>query len=115
MPLSGHPPVSDKHVQTVSALVETNRSLTIRELAQDTGLAPSTVLHILKDRLKMRKTASKWITHDLTDMQKLQRYEASRTLLLRYECIITIDESCIRFYEPQLKHQSDEWRHYGSP
>ncbi|KAJ4437244.1 hypothetical protein ANN_17379 [Periplaneta americana] len=59
MPRSGHPPVSDEQVQTVSASVETDRNLTIRELAQDTGFAPSTVFHILKDCLNMRKIASK--------------------------------------------------------
>ncbi|PSN38998.1 hypothetical protein C0J52_14026 [Blattella germanica] len=39
IPRSGHPPVSDEDVQTVSALVEADRNVTIRELAQDTGLA----------------------------------------------------------------------------
>ncbi|KAJ4430667.1 hypothetical protein ANN_19257 [Periplaneta americana] len=90
IPRSGHPPVSDddEHVQTVSALVETDRNLTIRELAQDTGLAPSTVLHNLKDRLKMRKIASKWVPHDLMDMQKWQRYDTSRNLLQHYEVFL---------------------------
>ncbi|KAJ4442459.1 hypothetical protein ANN_04045 [Periplaneta americana] len=56
--------------ETMSALVETDRNLTIRELAQDTGLAPSTEIHILKDHLKMPKIASKWVPRDLTDTQK---------------------------------------------
>ena len=29
--------------------------------------------------------------------------------------IITIDETWVRAYEPELKHQSTEWRHQGSP
>ena len=70
---SGHPPVSDENVQLVSALVEVDRNITIRQLEQDTGLAHSTVIHILKDLLKMRKIASKWVPHDLTDMHKWQR------------------------------------------
>ena len=65
---SGHPPISDEDVHTVSTLVEMDRNFIIRELAQETGLAPSTVLHILKDRLRMRKIASRWVPHDLTDM-----------------------------------------------
>ena len=85
MPRSGHPPVSDENVQLVSALVEVDRNVPIRQLEQDTGLAHSTVLHILKDFLKMRKIASKWIPHDLTDMHKWQRYDASRMHLQRYE------------------------------
>ena len=70
MPRSGHPPVCDEDVQTVSVLVEADRNFSIRELAQETGLAPLTVLHILKDRLRMRKIASKWVPRDLTEMQK---------------------------------------------
>ena len=71
----------------------------------------------------MRKIASKWVPHELTDAQKWLRYDASRTHLERYERegddflwrIITIDETWAKSYEPQLKRQSDEWRHYGSP
>ena len=29
--------------------------------------------------------------------------------------IITIDETWVRAYEPELQHQSAEWRHEGSP
>ena len=29
--------------------------------------------------------------------------------------IITIDETWVRAYEPELKHQSAEWIHEGSP
>ena len=36
MPRSGHPPVSDENVQLVSALVEVDRNITIRQLEQDT-------------------------------------------------------------------------------
>ena len=61
MPRSGHPPVSDENVQLVSALVEVDRYVTIHQLEQDTGLVHSTVLHILKDLLKMRKIASKCV------------------------------------------------------
>ena len=70
MPRSGHPPVSDENVQLVSALVEVDRNVTIRQLEQDTGLAHSTVFHILKDLLKMKKIASKWVPHDLTNIHK---------------------------------------------
>ncbi|KAJ4440701.1 hypothetical protein ANN_08849 [Periplaneta americana] len=86
---------------------------------QDTDLAPSTVIHILKVRLKMRKIASKWVPHDLMDMQKWQRYELLVLLQREGEVllrrIITTDETWARSYEPQLKSQSDEWRHHRSP
>ena len=64
MPLSSHPPISDKDVHTVSALVEMDQIFMIHELAWKTGLAPSTVLHILKDCLRMKKITSKWVSHE---------------------------------------------------
>lgn len=123
MPRSGHPTVSEENVQNVNALVLADRNSTIRQLANDTRLAPSTVLKILKKHLQMRKIASRWVPHDLTEEHKWLRYDASRTHLERYRRegegflrrIITIDETWARAYEPQLKRQSNEWRHHGSP
>ena len=123
MPRPGRPAVSVDDVHNVNALVLADRNVTIRELANDVGLAHSTVLYILKKRLKMRKIASKWVPHELTEYQKWLRYDAARTHLERYERegeaflrrIITIDETWAKAYEPQLKRQSNEWRHSGSP
>ncbi|PNF32315.1 hypothetical protein B7P43_G16249 [Cryptotermes secundus] len=56
----GRPSVSEEEVYALSALLDSDRRLTIRELARETGLAHTTVLHILKERLGMRKTASRW-------------------------------------------------------
>ena len=57
-----------------------------------------------------------------TEQQKRCRYE-TRIHLERYQNegenllnnIITIDKTWVRAYEPELKHQSAEWRHAGSP
>ena len=65
----GHPSVNEE-VYALTALLDSDRRRTIRELAQETGLAHTTVLHILKERLGMRKTASRWFPHDLAEMQK---------------------------------------------
>lgn len=64
---AGRPSVSE---EVVHALVGSDRRQTIRELAHDNGLAHTTVLHILKERLHMRKTASRWVPHELTEMHK---------------------------------------------
>ncbi|KAG8225422.1 hypothetical protein J437_LFUL004243 [Ladona fulva] len=81
---AGRPSVSEE-VHTVAALVDIDRSQTIRELAHETGLAHTTVLRILKERLGMRKIASRWVPHELTEMQKWMRYDAAQTHLDRYE------------------------------
>jgi len=55
---AGRPSVSEEEVYALTALLDNDRRHTIRELARETGLAHTTVLHILKERLGMRKTAS---------------------------------------------------------
>ncbi|PNF20489.1 hypothetical protein B7P43_G06286 [Cryptotermes secundus] len=80
----GRPSVSEE-VYALSALLESDRRHTIRELARETGLAHTTVLHILKERLGTRKIASRWVPHDLTEMQKWLRYDAALNHLERYE------------------------------
>ena len=107
----------------LTALLDSDRRHTIRELARETGLAHTTVLHILKECLGMRKTASRWVPHDLTEMQKWLQYDAARNHLERYERegeaflhrIITLDETWAKSCEPQMKCQSNEWHHYRSP
>ncbi|XP_055939356.1 uncharacterized protein LOC129968990 [Argiope bruennichi] len=115
--------VSEAEVHAVAALMDSYRCQTIRELARQTVFAHTTVLHILKERLGMRKMASRCVPHHLTEMQKWLRYDAARTHLERYERegealllrIITLNETWSRSYQPKLKRQSNEWRHYGSP
>jgi len=53
----GRPSVSEEEVCALTALLDSDRRHTIRELARETGLAHTTVLHILKERLGMRKIA----------------------------------------------------------
>ena len=63
------PSVSEEEVYALTALLDSDRRHMIRELARETGLEHKTVLHILKKRLGMRKIASRWVPHDLTEMQ----------------------------------------------
>ena len=61
--------------------------------------------------------------HALTEQQKWCRYETCRIHQKMYDNegenllnnIITIDETWVRAYEPELKRLSAEWRHAGSP
>jgi hypothetical protein len=85
MPQPGGPAVSEEDVQNMNALVLAGQNITICELANNVGLAHSTVLHILKKQLQMRKIASKWVPHDLTEEQKWLRYEAACLHLEQYE------------------------------
>ena len=121
MPQPGQPAVWED-VRTVNALVLADWNARIHELTNEAGLASLTVLDILKKWLGMQKIASRWVPYDLTENQKWLRYDSAHTHLERYERegevflrqIITIDKTCARTYEPQLKHQSKERRSQGS-
>jgi len=52
-----------------------------------------------KEHLHMCKLASRWVPHSLTEIQKWQQYESAR----------------MQAYKPEMKRQSNEWRHYRSP
>ena len=91
--------------------------------SRETGLPHTTVLHILKECLCMRKIASRWVLHSFTEIQKWQRYVSARMHLEHYKkkgdaflhCIIALDEVWARAYELEMKWQSNVWHHYGSP
>ena len=117
-----HPAVKED-VQTVNVLVLADQNVMIRELTNDAGLAPSTVLNILKKWLGMRKITSRWVPYDLTENKKWLGYDEACTHLERYEhkgeaflrWIITTNKIWARAYESQPKRQSNECHRRRSP
>jgi len=69
-PRPGPPSATEGQVTSLATLLETDRRWTIRELACETGLSHTPVLHILKERLHVRKIASRWVPYSLTEIQK---------------------------------------------
>ena len=65
----------------------------------------------------MRKVAARWVPHYLTSEQAEHRLEIATDLLSRFSeegnkflsRIVTIDETWVRSYEPELKSQASEW------
>ena len=61
-----HPgrPIVSEEVCALTTLLDSDGRHTIRELVRELGLAHTTVLHVLKERLCMRKIASRWVPQD---------------------------------------------------
>lgn len=122
---SGRP--STAHSETNVALVESkikeDRRITLRALAEDTGLSHGTVERIVSETLGLRRVVAKWIPHILTEEQKNCRVVTCRQLLRRHrkegdsflERIVAGDETWCHSFEPELKTQSSEWHHPSSP
>ena len=106
------------HTDVARALIaqclEDDRRWSLQELQAHTVIDQETVHKMLREDLYMLKIAAKWVPHALTEQQKWCRYETCRIHLESYQNegenllnnIITIDETWVRAYEPELKRQS---------
>ena len=77
------------------------------------------MLHSLHDILGYRKLGAHWIPHEISEVQQCHRCAVTQALLDRTKGKVTIflDESSLwaRSYEPNLKRESNEWKHPSSP
>ena len=78
-----------------------------------------TVLHILHDILGYRKLVARWIPHEISEVLQWHSYAVAQALLDRYQRegddflrrIVAKDEIWAHSYKPNLKCQSNEWKH----
>ena len=100
-------------------LIECYFRWTARELAAEVWVCHKTVLHILG----YRKLAAGWIPHKISELQHWHGYGVAQALFDQYQRegddflgrIDAMDETWARSYEPNLKRQSNEWKHPSSP
>ena len=112
--------MENRIVQLLVSLLNTDRRRTAPELAAEIGVCHKTVLHILHI-LGYRKLPARWIPHEISEVQQWHCY--AQALLVRYQREgedfigqnVAKDETRVRSYEPNLKHQSNKWKHPGSP
>ena len=110
-------------VQLLVFLLDANCCRTARELAADVEVCHKTMLHILHDILGYCKLTAHWIPYEISKVQHWHCYAAIQALLHRYQRegddflgqIVTMDETWARSYKPNLKCQSNEWKHPSSP
>jgi len=113
---------NDQNVEVVRAVMAKDRRLSVRMIAEETGLDKSAVHRILTDHLHMRKICAKLVSKNLSVEQKANRLEICQDLLGRLEIephfldkVIMGDESWVFNYNPETKRQSAEWHTKSSP
>jgi transposase len=123
-PRSGRPILStnDQNVEVVRAVMAKDRRLSVRMIAEETGLDKNAVHRILTNVLHMRKICAKLVPKDLSVEGKENRLEICQDLLRRLviepnflDKVITGDESWMFEYDPETKRQSEEWHTTNSP
>ena len=87
------PHVENSTIQLLASLLDADRRWTVCELIAEVGVCHKSVLHILHDILSYRKL---WTG-------------------TKGKVMIFLDETLAHSYEPNLKRQSNEWKHPGSP
>ena len=121
---SGRPSTStdDPHIDEINTLVQANRCLTVRELAEECGISVGSCHHILTEELKMHGIAAKFVPHLMTSDQQAHRVQVCQELLDHSENdqeflskIITGDELWVYGYDVETKVQSSQWTSKTSP
>ena len=99
-----------------------DRRLSVRMIAEETGLYKNAVHTILTEHLHMRKICAILVPKNLSVEQKANRLEICQDLLRRLEIepnflhkVITGAESWVFDYDPKTKRQSEERHTKSSP
>lgn len=119
----GRPAMRHKLIGDVRTVVNSDRRMTVREMADKLGASYGTVERILTQDLKMRKVSARWVPRLLSAHDMERRVSCSREFLKRYkregteflDRIITLDETWIHHFEPESKRQSSVWKTPASP
>ncbi|GFT14232.1 uncharacterized protein NPIL_195831 [Nephila pilipes] len=114
--------ISQHQIDNVSGLFSKDCLWTTWELSAIVSLSHQMVWHILKKCFNMKKLSSQWVPHRLTYFQKshlvarwlvsTSSYIAMKDIFM--QCIIAIDKTWARAYDPELKRQSNQWHHPSS-
>ena len=131
---SGRPSIQETNASQVDLLIQSDRRLKVREIADKLDLSKDTVHWIVHDMLGYRKVSARWMPKMLSDEHKEQRVTISQTLLDRYSngvqvhgltaagdgqdnqenaffnTLIISDETRINHTTPESKRQSMTWK-----
>jgi histone-lysine N-methyltransferase SETMAR len=70
-----------ENIKLVSGIIHANRGVTINEIEEQTSLSHGTIQRIMSDHLCLRSVACKWVPHDLSLDQKVNRVTAAKEWL----------------------------------
>lgn len=115
--------LTEDNVKKVEDVVLADRRVTIRHVAEVTGISYGSVQRILANELHMKKVSARWVPRMLTDEQKKNRVDISRVNLEKFQAdqenflfrFVTMDETWIHHFDPETKQQSMTWKRASSP
>ncbi len=113
---------SPENIQSVKTVVEADRSLTVMALSRQTGLPQTSVHQILCKDLQLSIRCTKLLPNVLTPRHIVEWFTHYRNMLNRLRAtpsfikkIVTIAESWVYQYDPELKRQASQWLTKNQP
>lgn len=121
---AGRPSVAlVSNTDKVRELLDTDRRITVRAIADKLGISASLTHRILVTELGMSKVSARWVPRLLKEDEKQRRILCSAEFLRRYDAegdnflnrIITTDETWLHYFDPETKMQSSVWKTPSTP
>jgi len=109
-------------IDQIHELILEDRRISAKSIAEQLGISREWVGSIIHEDLDKRKLSAKWVPKCLNADQKRQRCQSSEELLEFFQLdpndvlsrLVTMDETWLYHYDPDITQQSMEWRHSGS-
>ena len=110
--------VTKANIAAVKIVVEQDARLSVKDIANCTGISEGSVQTIQKKLLDLRKVCARLVPHLLTEEQKTQRLKCAGELLKTYKgCnsraisnLLTGDETWVHMFEPQRRADNNQWK-----
>jgi histone-lysine N-methyltransferase SETMAR len=113
---------TNENIEAMSAIVERDRHVTVRDIALELDLSVGTVFSILHEDLHLSKLVARWVPCLLSEEHKANHLKMAKEFKKSYfeqgeaflKSLVTMDETWICYSTPELKIQSSEWLPKGS-
>lgn len=110
-------------VNKIHDIVLTDCRVKIKEIGDIVDISIERIQNILHEKLGMRKLSARWVPRLLTEEQKRNRMTTSEYCLDMFKRnpkeflwrFVTVDETWIHHYTPEMKEQSKQWTSPGEP
>lgn len=108
---------TEEIVDKIHDIVMEDRRMKVREISNMVNISTERVHNILHNELAMRKLSARWVPRLLTVDQKRVRMQMSKLSLSQFKRnkkeflrrYVTVDETWIHHYTPEMKIQSAQW------
>ena len=115
--------ISQEMIDRIERLVLNNRRIKVAELTSDCGISNGSVYTIIHEHLGLSKVSARWVPRNLNMQDRQQRVESSQELLEVYNAnpedfhtrLVIGDETWLHHWDPDIKKESMQWKHLGSP